>query len=106
MTVGMLAQGMSQPTDVAATIGDSGMLICPKCRTTYSSSLIGACYRDGEKLVDHDAFVAAENDPMRRRVIGGKYRIEERIGQGGMGTVYRAVQSGLNRDVAVKILKR
>jgi serine/threonine-protein kinase len=57
-------------------------------------------------LVDHDTFVAAENDPMRKRVIGGKYRIEERIGQGGMGTVYRAVQSGLNRDVAVKILKR
>ena len=106
MTVGMLAHGLSRQSEAAATIGGSGMLICPKCRTTYSSSLIGACYRDGEKLVDHDAFVAAESDPMRKRVIGGKYRIEERIGQGGMGTVYRAVQSGLNRDVAVKILKR
>jgi serine/threonine protein kinase len=82
------------------------MLICPKCRTTYSSSLVGACYRDGEKLVDHDAFVTAESDPMRNRLIGGKYRIVERVGQGGMGTVYRAVQSGLNRNVAVKILKR
>jgi serine/threonine protein kinase len=106
MTVGMLAHGLSRQTDAAATIGGCGMLICPKCRTTYSSSLIGACYRDGEKLVDHDTFVAAENDPMRKRLVGGKYRIEERIGQGGMGTVYRAVQSGLNRDVAVKILKR
>ena len=81
------------------------MLICPKCRTSYSSSMHGACYRDGEKLVDHDAFVAAERDPMRDRVIGDKYRIIERSGAGGMGTVYKASQTGLNRMVAVKILK-
>jgi serine/threonine protein kinase len=65
----------------------------------------GACYRDGEKLVDHDGFVAAERDPMRGRTIGGKYEIIERIGAGGMGTVYKASQTGLNRLVAVKILK-
>jgi serine/threonine-protein kinase len=84
----------------------SEMLICPKCRTTYSSSLVEACYRDGERLVDYDRFVAEENDPLRGVAIAGKYRIVERVGQGGMGTVYRAVQAGLNRDVAVKILKR
>ncbi len=43
---------------------------------------------------------------MRGVLVGGKYRITERIGQGGMGMVYRAAQSGLNRDVALKILKR
>jgi serine/threonine-protein kinase len=63
--------------------------------------MVGVCYRDGEKLVSHEAFVVAESDPMRGRVIGGKYRILERVGQGGMGTVYRALQAGLNRQVAV-----
>ena len=82
------------------------MLICPKCRTTYSSSLVGVCYRDGEKLVNHDEFVAAESDPLRGRLVADKYRVADRVGQGGMGTVYRAVQTGLNRNVAVKILKR
>jgi hypothetical protein len=81
------------------------MLICPKCRTSYSSSVLGACYRDGEKLVDHDAFMAVEKDPMRGHTIGGKYHILERVGVGGMGTVYRASQVGLKRHVAVKILK-
>ena len=82
------------------------MLICPKCRTTYSSSGLASCYRDGERLVDYERFLAVERDPLRGALIGGKYKLVERVGQGGMGTVYRAVQSGLNRSVAVKILKR
>ena len=35
----------------------------------------------------------------------GKYRIETLIGRGGMGTVYRAHDTVLNRSVAVKILE-
>ena len=37
------------------------------------------------------------------RVIGG-YRLEKRIGRGGMGTVYKSTQLSLNRPVAMKIL--
>lgn len=33
---------------------------------------------------------------------GGKYVIEQEIGQGGFGITYRAVQTGLNRTVCVK----
>jgi len=49
--------------------------------------------------------MAEERDPMRGRTIGGKYHIIERIGVGGMGTVYKASQAGLRRHVADKILK-
>ncbi len=39
------------------------------------------------------------------RTVAGRYVIQSRIGSGGMGTVYRAVQTGLGRPVALKLLK-
>ena len=34
----------------------------------------------------------------------GKYRVLDRIGRGGMGTVYRAMDETLHREVAIKVL--
>jgi len=38
------------------------------------------------------------------RTVAGRYRIERRIGQGGMGTVYLATHLSLRRPVALKVL--
>lgn len=40
------------------------------------------------------------------QIIAGRFRMEREIGHGGMGTVYRAIQLGLERPVAVKIIKQ
>jgi eukaryotic-like serine/threonine-protein kinase len=38
------------------------------------------------------------------RTLGGHYRLELLLGQGGMGSVYRGVQLSVNRPVAIKLI--
>jgi hypothetical protein len=43
-------------------------------------------------------------DPLVGRVIDGRYEIQARIGEGGMGVVYRCRQVSIDRIVAIKML--
>ncbi|HEX6865375.1 MAG TPA: serine/threonine-protein kinase, partial [Thermoanaerobaculia bacterium] len=38
-------------------------------------------------------------------LVGEKYRLEERLGEGAVGVVYRAVHVGLEKSFAIKLLK-
>lgn len=43
-------------------------------------------------------------DVLPGSILDGRYRLEEKIGSGGFGAVYRAVHLALDRPVAVKVL--
>lgn len=45
-------------------------------------------------------------DPYLGQTLLGQFHIQEKLGAGGMGTVYRAHQAAVDRDVAIKILHR
>ncbi|MBL4634918.1 MAG: serine/threonine protein kinase [Kofleriaceae bacterium] len=72
---------------------------CVACDKSYPLSN-RKCPRDGSLLVA----LSSDTDAMIGRVLDGRFEIKERIGQGGMGTVYRAFQASVSRDVAVIII--
>ena len=47
---------------------------------------------------------AGSADPLIGRIVGGTYLLQEVVGVGGMGRVYKAEQSTLGRTVAVKVI--
>jgi serine/threonine-protein kinase len=56
-------------------------------------------------LVSPRDLVDTGDDPMVGRTLEGRYTILAKLGAGSMGTVYRAKQHAMGREVAIKILR-
>ncbi|MBI4852043.1 MAG: protein kinase [Acidobacteria bacterium] len=70
------------------------MKICPVCHFCYEDSF-SLCPADESML---EAAMAGST------ILDNKFRLESRLGKGGMGLVYRAMHLGLKRYVAIKTL--
>ncbi|HKV25435.1 MAG TPA: protein kinase [Candidatus Acidoferrum sp.] len=72
------------------------MKICPQCQRSYPTSF-AVCPQDGAKLVE-------PLDWPEGMVIRGKYKILGKIGEGGMGAVYKAMHMHFNEACALKVM--
>ncbi len=73
------------------------MKTCPKCGSEYPDTNT-LCPSDGVAL-------EKSGDSILGKVLAGKYRIDERLSEGGMGTVYRGTHVLMDKTVAVKVLR-
>jgi eukaryotic-like serine/threonine-protein kinase len=71
---------------------------CPACKKEMMEHLL-YCPFDGQALTSVPA-----QDRFLDSILDEKYRIEEKIGEGGMGKVYRATHIHMDNTVAIKIL--
>lgn len=76
------------------------MSACPTCGATYENS-VKICPKDGTVL----EAPAESTDIKLGQVLDGKYRLDSKLGQGGMGAIYRATHLMLDKQVAVKLIK-
>ncbi|MBN2724532.1 MAG: protein kinase [Deltaproteobacteria bacterium] len=78
------------------------MISCPSCGFSNKSSAL-VCISCGVVL-PLNGVQKEKSDPLIGKQIDNKYEIEEYIGEGGMGRVYRGKQRFLDKLVAIKIL--
>ncbi|MBK8482712.1 MAG: serine/threonine protein kinase [Proteobacteria bacterium] len=80
------------------------MQLCTHCGSEYADE-VSFCLRDGARLGGQPAPPGADALGVGS-VLVGQLELREACGSGAMGTVFRAWQSQMEREVAVKLLRR
>ncbi|HUJ25004.1 MAG TPA: protein kinase [Myxococcales bacterium] len=91
---------------------DPAAQTCPRCSRVLPPGAAKVCVFCGTPLTVTPAKSPSlgfgprsKGDPLIGQTVAGRFKVEELIGQGGMGKVYRARHLALDRLVCLKMLK-
>jgi TonB family protein len=118
-----LAKSVTEERQVSMrdSLAAGAIKLCPECGTEFKPQA-RYCYRDGarlqeiplpaegdedtldEKVVEEVEKPDEKKDQLLGRTIAGHYKLVKKIGQGGMGLVYKAEHVRISRPSAIKIL--
>ena len=80
------------------------MSACSECAVSLAAGL-RFCGQCGRLLEQRDPTeLGGAADPWLGRVVDGRYRVQARLGTGGMGVVYRVEHLHLGKTAAMKVL--
>src|SRR5947209_4504984 len=76
------------------------MRLCPSCEVAYLDE-VALCPRDGSQLPGGAQVPPV--DPLVGAIVGQRYRLLERLGEGRTAVVYRAEHEPLQAPVVIKL---
>ncbi len=79
-------------------------LRCPKCAHALAEAA-NYCPACGEDLRGLTPTSDTLSGPLAGRVIDGRYRLKEKLGEGGMGTVFKVEHVRMGKVLALKLLR-
>ncbi|HEY3352243.1 MAG TPA: protein kinase [Polyangia bacterium] len=85
------------------------MPLCPQCQASNDEG-VSYCSHCGKDLVPAPAGAHGDlradprTDPWIGQIVDGRYRVHAKIGQGGMGAVYRVEHLRISKVAAMKVL--
>jgi serine/threonine-protein kinase len=89
-------------------LGSSTARVCPRCRklAPVGAGWEATCDEHQLAFVESRALIESGHDPLLGVTLAGRFTVLSRIASGSMGSVYRARQAAVGRDVALKIVRR
>jgi serine/threonine-protein kinase len=105
------SQSDAQACSICGAAYDPGTRFCGNCGAELRSEgrvELAATAPGGVRAFDLEPDPSVPRidapDPMLGRVIDGRYRVQTRLGQGGMGVVYRVEHVAMGKVAAMKVL--